>query len=198
MRLKLSLQSSLRTLPLDSLVILRRNPQYLSDRQMSALVESIKRDGFLSPIIVRPHGRRWEILSGNHRSLAAREAGLTKVPCVVIDCDDKTAARIAVNMNSVHGDPTPELLAPFLAEIDDETLGSIYIDQTMLNDLLDFDATLAERLDALRPPDSLDTDSLKGTIPNCVCKCGHRHVAARKTSKSSKPGRKNISASKTS
>jgi ParB-like chromosome segregation protein Spo0J len=192
------LPSSLRSLPLDSLVILRRNPQYLSERQMNALVESIKRDGFLSPIVVRPRGEQWEILSGNHRALAARESGLTKVACVVIDCDDKTAARIAVNMNSVHGDPTPELLAPYLAEIDDETLRSIYIDPAMLDELLDFDATLAERLDALLAPDSLDVDSLKGAIPNCVCKCGHRHVRARKTSKSSKPARKNTRASKTS
>ena len=41
------------TLPLDTLHALRRNPQYLSERQMEALKASIERDGFIAPIVVR-------------------------------------------------------------------------------------------------------------------------------------------------
>lgn len=177
---------SLETIRLDELVALRRNPQYLSAKQQRALEQSIERDGFLCPIIVRHKGKRYEILSGNHRVLASRAVGLPEIPCVLVDpCTDDQAARIAVNMNSVHGDPNAELLAPFLAELTDITLGEIYIDDAMLGDLRDFDATLKERLDSLEVPDSLDFDSPKGKTPNCVCqKCGQRHVRARKNSKS--------------
>lgn len=171
-------KTSLQTIDIEELIALRRNPQYLSERQSSALRQSIERDGFLAPIVVRRRRKGWEILSGNHRVMEAREAGLKQLPCVVVTkCDDRRAARIAVNMNTVHGDPTPELLAPFLAEADDETLRSIFLDDVMIQQLKDFDSTLQERFAQLALPDALDSESVKGATPNCVCKCGHRHVA---------------------
>lgn len=187
------------TVALSDLVALRRNPQYLSEKQNAALKSSIERDGFLAPIVIRQRENRYEILSGNHRVIASREAGLAEIPCVLIeDCDDKRAARIAVNMNTVHGDPTAELLAPFLADMDDLTLGSIFMDADLTKAIIDFDVTLDERLSELNVPDSLDTNSNTNTIPNCVCKCGNRHVRASKAVKSSKPKAKNTDASKKS
>ena len=188
------------SIPLSELVALRRNPQYLTEKQSAALRKSISRDGFLAPIVVRKRETGYEILSGNHRVIGAREEGLAEVPaCLVDPCDDKRAARIAINMNTVHGDPTPELMAPFLADMDEETMRSVFIDEALLAGICDFDATLKERLDALMLPDALDHDSPKGAIPNCVCKCGHRHVAvARKNSKSSRRKARNTRASKAS
>ena len=187
------------TLPLDSLVALRRNPQYLTEKQNEALKTSIDRDGFLAPIVVRKKGKQYEILSGNHRAMACRELGRTEIPCVeILNCTNTQAARIAVNMNTVHGDPTPELIAPFLADLDEDTIRSIFIADDLKAGLIDFDSTLAERLKSFELPDSLSRDSLRGTIPNCVCKCGNRHVDARKTSKLSRSGRKNMRASKAS
>ena len=179
---------------------LRRNPQYLSEKQSAALRKSISRDGFLAPIVVRRKAEKYEILSGNHRVIGAREEGLVDVPaCLVDPCDDARAARIAINMNTVHGDPTPELMAPFLADMDEETMRSVFIDETLLAGICDFDSTLKERLDALMLPDELDKDSPKGSIPNCVCKCGHRHVAvARKNSKSTRRKASSTRASKAS
>lgn len=178
---------------MDQLHALRRNPQYLTEKQTAALVESIKRDGFLCPIIVRKKGAAYEILSGNHRVLASREAGLSELPCVLVDpCDEKTARRIAVNMNTVHGEPTPELLAPFLAEIDNGTLKSVFLGDELLSAIVSFDQTLADRLATLQLPDSLGHNSPVGAIPNCVCKCGHRHVAVvSENSKSSRSKARN-------
>lgn len=188
------------TIPLSDLVALRRNPQYLSEKQSAALRKSISRDGFLAPIVVRKKSEKYEILSGNHRVGEAREAGLAEVPaCLVDPCDDKRAARIAVNMNTVHGEPTPELMAPFLADMDEETMRSVFLDDALLAGIVDFDSTLKERLDALMLPDELDHDSPKGATPNCVCKCGHRHVAVvRKNSKSKRRKAPNTRASKRS
>ena len=188
------------TIPLSDLIALRRNPQYLTEKQSAALRKSISRDGFLAPIVVRRKNEKYEILSGNHRVIGAREDGLTEVPaCLVDPCDDKRAARIAINMNTVHGDPTPELMAPFLADMDDETMRAVFLDDALLAGIVEFDETLKARLDALMLPDALDRDSPKSSIPNCVCKCGHRHVAvARKNSKSSRPKARNTRALKTS
>ena len=183
------------TIPLSDLVALRRNPQYLSEKQSAALRKSISRDGFLAPIVVRKKSEKYEILSGNHRVGEAREAGLAEVPaCLVDPCDDKRAARIAVNMNTVHGDPTPELIAPFLADLDEQLLRTIHLDDALLAGVMEFDATLAERLKSMELPDALDRDSIRGTIPNCTCQCGHKHVDARKSSKPSRRTRTNIAA----
>jgi ParB-like chromosome segregation protein Spo0J len=188
------------TIPLSELVALRRNPQYLSEKQSTALRKSIARDGFLAPIVVRRKNAKYEILSGNHRVLGAREEGLTDVPaCLVDPCDDKRAARIAINMNTVHGDPTPELMAPFLADLETDTMREVFLDDGLLKSICDFDATLKERLDALMLPDALDRDS-RPNIPDCKCpKCGARHVApARKNSKPSKLKARSTRASKAS
>ncbi len=170
------------TVAIDKLIALRRNPQYLSERQNKALRESIERDGFLCPVVVRKHKKvteSYEILSGNHRVNASRESGLKELPCVLVHpCDDKRAARIAVNMNTVHGDPTPELLAPFLAEIDDDALQNLFLDRELIADIVAFDQTLEQRLKLLELPDVVNSKGNKGGgIPNCVCKCGDRHVA---------------------
>lgn len=195
------MSSQLLTLPLDQLHALRRNPQYLSERQQKALEDSIRRDGFLVPIIVRRKNDRYEILSGNHRTIGARNVGLTEVPCVLIDpCDDDQAARIAVNMNTVHGDPNVELLAPFLAEMSDAALGQLYIAETMITEIRAFDTTLKMRLDALQIPDAIDKSSPVGKTPNCICKrCGHRHCAdVPKNSRSGRVARKTTRESKKS
>jgi ParB family chromosome partitioning protein len=177
-------KTEIKTLPISKLLSLRRNPQYLTERQTQALKLSIERDGFLVPVIVRPRGENYEILSGNHRVLASKEAGLLKLPCVLVRCSDAAAARIAVNMNTIHGEPSAELLAPFLAPLDDKTLKSLYIDGAMLAQLKDFDLTLKERLQTLSVPDKMDHAAASSPLPNCVCKCGNRHVNAQKPLKS--------------
>ena len=146
---------------------------------MEGLKKSIERDGFIAPIVVRrrPKGM-YEILSGNHRVMACRELGHVSIACVLVNpCDDARAARIAMNMNTVHGDPNVELIAPFLSALDDGTLQEIYLPDSIMKDLLNFDATLKMRLDSLEVPDALDSASPQNSIPNCVCTCGHRHVA---------------------
>ena len=65
----------------------------------------------------------------------------------------------------------------------------------LLAGVVEFDATLAERLKSMELPDALDRDLIRGTIPNCTCKCGHKHVAVvPKSSKPSKRTRTNIAA----
>ena len=58
---------------------------------MDELVESVKVNGVLSPIVVRPHPEGgYEILSGHRRARACEKAGITEVPVVVKNLDDDT------------------------------------------------------------------------------------------------------------
>jgi len=159
------------------IVTLRRNPQFLSPKQMESLKESIRRDGFCAPILVRPvRGGRFEIISGNHRFMAACELEMTEVPCVVAKMSDRAAKRLAVNLNTIHGEPNAELLAPFLAEMDESLLAEIHIEDDVMKELLEFDKELAEKLSELQAPDKMNRDSSQHKNVICACpKCGRKH-----------------------
>ena len=165
-----------RLIPVTSCDLLRRNPQYLTEKQMTALKTSIQRDGFLVPILVRrARSGRYEVISGNHRFLAAQELGLQEIPAVVVALTKKQTQRIAVNLNTIHGDPEASLLAPYLTEMID--LDGIYLDDSLIQSLVEFDGRLRDSLAIMEIPTELDHDSSQTTIGSCVCpKCGKRHI----------------------
>ena len=72
----------------------------LLDESMDELVESIKQNGVLSPIVARPHkDGGYEILSGHRRAKACEIAGMDEVPVVIKDLDDDTATILLVDSN---------------------------------------------------------------------------------------------------
>ncbi len=66
---------------------------------LDELVESIKAKGIIEPLIVRPRGERYEIVSGERRYRAAIKAGLREVPCIIMEVDDREAIEIALVEN---------------------------------------------------------------------------------------------------
>ena len=75
-------------------------PRKLFDNEkLEELVASISEHGILQPIIVRPIGDRYQIVSGERRWRAARRAGLFEVPVIVREVDDKTCLEIALIEN---------------------------------------------------------------------------------------------------
>ena len=76
---------------------------------LSELVESIKEKGVLEPLLVRPSdvGGRYMIIAGERRYRASIEAGLTEVPCIELDVDDKAVAEISLIENLQRKDLTP-------------------------------------------------------------------------------------------
>jgi ParB/RepB/Spo0J family partition protein len=163
--------------------VLKRNPQHLTPKTMARLKESIRRDGFVAPILVRPVGDRYEVVSGNHRFMALRESGAVEVAAVVKSMDDETAQRLALNLNLIHGDPTAEQLAPFLAELSDEVLSQIHLTDALLDDVKTFDAELSERLAELEAPASIATPAKGSETQSTVrCpECGHSFRPSRQT-----------------
>lgn len=170
--------TDLRLIPASQLVSLKRNPQFMTPKQMENLKESMRRDGFVAPILVRPlKGGKFEVISGNHRFMAAVELGIEKIPCVVSDMDDRAAKRLAVNLNTIHGNPNAELLAPFLAEMDESLLAEIHIEDDLMVDLLAFDKELEEKLSRMEAPGKADRESNAHLTHVCQCpKCGKRHI----------------------
>ena len=70
------------------------------DEEMEALVDSIKEQGILSPIIARPlENGEYEIISGHRRLFASKRAGLTEVPALVVEMDRDNAAIALVDSN---------------------------------------------------------------------------------------------------
>lgn len=72
----------------------------IDDSRMDELVESIKTNGILSPVIVRPlNDGTYEMISGHRRMHAAGRAGLTKIPAIVKPLSDDEATIIMVDAN---------------------------------------------------------------------------------------------------
>jgi len=72
----------------------------LDDEKMDELVESIKANGILTPVIVRPDDEgTYEMISGHRRLHAAKRAGLHKVPAIVKEVTDDEATIMMVDAN---------------------------------------------------------------------------------------------------
>lgn len=91
------------TLPLDLLDAPLTNPNVMSAAQFTLLKKAIATVGFLQPVLVRAEGARYRIVDGDHRANAARENGMTEIPCVVADLDDKDRA-VQIGMNKLRGE----------------------------------------------------------------------------------------------
>jgi ParB family chromosome partitioning protein len=78
------------------------------EASLQALAESIRAHGVLEPLLVRPlEGGKYEIVAGERRYRAAQMAGLTEVPVVVLEVDEKAASAIALMENLQREDLNP-------------------------------------------------------------------------------------------
>ena len=66
---------------------------------MQSLVESIKSEGILQPLLVRPVGKKYEVVAGERRYRAALEAGLAEVPATIREMTDDQAIQYALVEN---------------------------------------------------------------------------------------------------
>ncbi|ELV7516069.1 ParB/RepB/Spo0J family partition protein [Photobacterium damselae] len=72
----------------------------MADEALAELTESIRAQGIIQPIIVRElTNSHFEIIAGERRWRAARQAGLKQVPCIVKSVDDRATMAIALIEN---------------------------------------------------------------------------------------------------
>lgn len=84
----------------DKLTPFEKHPyQVREDTAMDELVESIRVHGVLSPLLARPKGEGYELVSGHRRRLAAQKLGLPTVPVLVREMTDDEAVILMVDSN---------------------------------------------------------------------------------------------------
>ena len=70
-----------------------------SSPDLSELIDSIRENGLLQPIVVRPHGEKFEVVAGCRRLEACRRLKHRKIKAMVVELDDKTAYEISIAEN---------------------------------------------------------------------------------------------------
>jgi ParB family chromosome partitioning protein len=84
----------------DSMVPNRFQPRETFDEdELRSLTESIRRDGLLQPVLARPSQGGFEIVAGERRWRAARNAGLKRIPVLVQNVADDRALELALVEN---------------------------------------------------------------------------------------------------
>src|SRR5574344_1522834 len=85
---------------LDDIIPNRFQPREIFDeRPLKELAVSIKEHGVIQPIIVRKVNDKYEIIAGERRYKASALAGLTKIPAIIRNLDDKETSKVALLEN---------------------------------------------------------------------------------------------------
>ena len=93
-------KESISQLPPDKLTPFAKHPYRVQeDAAMDELVESVRTHGILSPLLARPKGECYELVSGHRRRLAAQKLGLPTVPVLVREMTDDEAVILMVDSN---------------------------------------------------------------------------------------------------
>ena len=66
---------------------------------LDELSDSIKEHGVIQPVIVRPMGDKYELIAGERRCKASSLAGLTTIPAIVREMDDRESAKVSLLEN---------------------------------------------------------------------------------------------------
>ena len=94
------MNEQVRNIPIAQLHPFRHHPfQVKDDEAMAALCDSIQEYGILSPLLVRPTGEGYEVVSGHRRRLAAMKLGLRELPVLVREMSDDEAVILMVDSN---------------------------------------------------------------------------------------------------
>ncbi len=80
------------------------------DDSLNELAESIRENGIMQPLVVRPRDGGYELIAGERRWRASQMAGLARVPIVIRDVDDRAALELALveNLQRENLDPIEE------------------------------------------------------------------------------------------
>lgn len=97
------MKNTKKNISIDKLRPFKNHPYKVQDNdEMERLAESIKQNGVVSPVIVRPledTKDEYEIISGHRRVMASRKAGMKEVPALVVSLDRDAASIVLVDSN---------------------------------------------------------------------------------------------------
>ncbi|MET2830016.1 ParB/RepB/Spo0J family partition protein [Mesorhizobium shangrilense] len=89
--------------PIEFLTPNPKNPRrHFGDAELTDLAQSIREHGVVQPVVARPSATqagRYEIIAGERRWRAAQRAGLTEIPVIIREVNDRTALELAIIEN---------------------------------------------------------------------------------------------------
>ena len=91
------------------------NPRRIGEGELAALTRSIATFGVVDPVLARRADRR--LIAGHQRLVAARRAGLTTVPVILLDLPVEDARLLNVALNRIGGEWDADLLARLLIDL---------------------------------------------------------------------------------
>jgi len=101
-------------IPLQAIRFANYNPRKISTEQMTALVGSMQRFGFVEPVVVnqrrghgwpeKPKAKEFACVGGHQRIKAARELKHTQAPCVVVQLNYTEERSLNVALNKISGE----------------------------------------------------------------------------------------------
>ena len=102
----------------------KRQPFSMYDEtKKQEVLESIKENGVLVPIIIRKiDNDKYEIISGHNRVQCSKELGLSTIPAQIVDCDDNKATLIMIDTNLCNRDKIPPVEKGYAYKIKMEIL----------------------------------------------------------------------------
>ncbi|MGH7344416.1 MAG: ParB/RepB/Spo0J family partition protein [Candidatus Rokuibacteriota bacterium] len=148
--------------PIDQIEVNPNQPRKVFDfTALDELAASIKASGLIQPIIVRRIGGSYQLIAGERRWRAARQAGLDRIPAIVRDATDAQSIELALVENLLREDLNPieaaqafqKLLAEF-AWTQEELAQRIGKDRT----------SIANCLRLLRLPEEIQADLRTGRL----------------------------------
>jgi ParB/RepB/Spo0J family partition protein len=98
-----------RIVPIDHIESNPQQPRLVFNQDtLDELAASVREHGVLQPILVRPIGpNRYQLVAGERRWRASRQAGLESIPALIEDIDDDTALEISIIENLQREDISP-------------------------------------------------------------------------------------------
>jgi ParB family transcriptional regulator, chromosome partitioning protein len=101
-------ESPTATVNIDKIRLPSQQPRrYFDPEKLSQLVQSVKEHGILQPLLVRAVNGEFELVAGERRLRAAKEAGLTEVPIITKELSDHQTLQIALLENLQREDLNP-------------------------------------------------------------------------------------------
>jgi ParB family chromosome partitioning protein len=101
-------ESPTATVNIDKIRLPAQQPRrYFDPEKLSQLVQSVKEHGILQPLLVRAVNGEYELVAGERRLRAAKEAGLTEVPIITKELSDLQTLQIALLENLQREDLNP-------------------------------------------------------------------------------------------
>lgn len=147
---------------LDDIIPNRFQPRVVFDeRSLKELAVSIKEHGVIEPIIVRKVNGKYEIIAGERRCKASALAGLTKIPAIIRDLDDKESSKVALleNLQRKNLNPIEEARTyQKILEIDQMT------QEALAKTMGKSQSAVANKLRLLSLPDEIQESILKEKI----------------------------------